>query len=58
MQRKIYSLKGQIVNPSGAGIPNLTVKAFDADRFGKDDALGEATTDTNGYFEAVKLLKH
>ncbi|MFC0773417.1 Tc toxin subunit A-related protein [Terrimonas alba] len=51
MERKIYSLKGQIVNLSGTGIPNLTVQTFDADLIGKDDSLVSATTDVDGYFE-------
>lgn len=35
---------------SGLGIPNLFVKAFDKDLI-KDDILGEASTNNEGYFE-------
>lgn len=33
------------------GISNLTVHAFDAGLIGKDDYMGLAITDVNGYFE-------
>ena len=51
MEPKQYSVKGHIVNLAAIGISNLTVQAFDADFIRKDDCLGFAITDANGYFE-------
>ena len=51
MELKTYSLRGQVVNPSGTGLFNLSVQAYDANLIGKDDSIGFATTSPNGYFE-------
>ena len=51
MKLKTYSLRGQVVNPSGTGISDLNVQAYDANLIGKDDSIGFSTTSPNGYFE-------
>lgn len=51
MVQKNYFVKGQIVDSAAMGISNLTVQAFDAALIGRDDYLGLAKTDVDGYFE-------
>lgn len=45
----LYTIKGKVVDPSGAGIAGVRVEAWDKD-FGLDDYLGSARTITDGSF--------
>lgn len=48
---KMYYLKGRVLGQDNQPRTGLLVSVMDKDRIGKDDLLGTATTDDQGYFE-------
>lgn len=45
----IFSLEGTLIDQNNKSVKNVRVRAYDED-FGRDDYLGEATTDSKGDF--------
>lgn len=51
-KNKIFTVKGHVIDQkTRKGVKGLRVEVWDKDRVSKNDYLGSAETDTNGYFE-------
>ena len=50
MANKFFNIAGKIANKEKQPLPNLRIEAWDKDLL-FDDFVGEAMTDTNGYFQ-------